>query len=1038
VQIALNSEQQKAVTHQGSALLVIAGPGSGKTRVIVERVENLTKNGIPSENILCLTFTQKAAGEMQERLETKGIMNAIVSTYHSFCRDLCAENAEATGIGKTTKIIPKSSMLVWCMKNTDSFKFDTTVLDVSGDLISIYTAMHEGISNFKEEMITPDALEKWLDSEQKKLESLSEKEKAKKENLARQEYVSRHREFNKVYKKYLEYEKEKLLIDYDDMINRAITLLKTSKLVQAECREKFKYILVDEFQDNNYAQFELLKLLANDGNVTVVGDEDQLIYSFQGASPNNFTSFQDFFSPVKIVYLEENYRSTKNIVDTAKLLLPKDNSKKLYSNLEKGEPVHIVRPDTDEAEVEFVLETIQNLIGTKFTHRTRGPSTIQYKDIAILSRKKETGDLFAQVLKSYNIPSIYVGNFNIFTSPIIRELLDYLKATSSPSTNGQTLFKIMERQGIEDRNIRIILEEAQKIARNVAPGSSDYVYEKMKECNSFDITQKPEVLEVVELIEKLRKEMSKNNLIEFLRKVTYEMTGIFQRCIQTDTLESRRNIAILNAFYESVLEFFNLNPDGTIKDFLEHMSYLDKFELDFEEATTDEDSVQIMTMHKSKGKEFPVVFITDVVQGRFPPSYRTRKYFPPGDLLQGKDKMRHSKEKHVQEEKRLLYVGMSRAQNQLFVLAPKRYEGNLNEKKVSEFLNDIDYDKRPEIIKTYEYKGKGILQDTPTEYVERIKKEKQHEAALAIDQMALTTAAHKLIHLARIKYFEEHRKDDPHCKNFDPMKVFEINLSQVSLDQDLNGNIPPLFNEKNLTLSPTSIETYLDCPFQFKLNRMRVPGPNRTYFDLGTSIHNTIQEVSETKKDKGKLLPKDEVEKILDNKWIFRTFESNDQESVVKTTAKELIEKYLDMEQKSKNKIVGVEEEFAITRNNVVINGKIDRIEENSDGEYELLDFKTSKTFKKPDELETDIQLNMYAAAMRDISKFKKLPVKATLVYLRDKPVECKITQQNVDLVMARVDETIQNILQGNFEATPSNSVCRNCSYNEMCEFAER
>src|SRR6185437_9805 len=133
----------------------------------------------------------------------------------------------------------------------------------------------------------------------------------------------------------------------------------------------------------------------------------------------------------------------------------------------------------------------------------------------------------------YNIPSIYVGNFNIFTSPIIRELLDYLRATSSPSTNGQTLFKIMERQGIEDKNIRLILEEAQKIARNVAPGSSDYVYEKMKECNSFDITQKPEVLEVVELIEKLRKEMSKNNLIEFLRKVTYEMTGIFQRCIQS-------------------------------------------------------------------------------------------------------------------------------------------------------------------------------------------------------------------------------------------------------------------------------------------------------------------------------------------------------------------------------------------------------------------------------------------------------------------------------------------------------------------------
>jgi len=190
-----NESQQQAIAHSGSPLLVIAGPGSGKTRVIVERVDHLSKNGIQSDNILCLTFTQKAAGEMKERLEKKGIMNATVSTYHAFCRDLCAENGEATGVGKETKIIPKSSMLVWCMKNTDSFKFDTSVLDISGDLISIYTAMHEGISNFKEEMITPEELEKWLDSEQKKLDGLSESDKSKRENLERQEYIFRHREF---------------------------------------------------------------------------------------------------------------------------------------------------------------------------------------------------------------------------------------------------------------------------------------------------------------------------------------------------------------------------------------------------------------------------------------------------------------------------------------------------------------------------------------------------------------------------------------------------------------------------------------------------------------------------------------------------------------------------------------------------------------------------------------------------------------------------------------------------------------------------
>jgi len=1028
----LNEQQAKAVNHTGSPLLVIAGPGSGKTRVITERVEFLIKNKIPSENILCLTFTHKAAGEMQERLEKKGIMSTTVSTYHSFCRDLCTENSDLTGLGKGTKIIPKSSMLVWCMKNTDSFNFDPNVIEISGDLVPIYTAMHEGISNFKEEMSTPDDLENWLNEEQKNIDGLSDEDRAKKINIARQEYVNKHREFNKVYRGYIEYEKEKTLVDYDDMINKAITLLKTNDLVLKDCHEKYQYILVDEFQDNNFSQFELLKLLSKNGNITIVGDEDQLVYSFQGASANNFSSFEDYFKPIEKIFLEENYRSSKNIVDTAKLLLPQGTSKKLFSNLEEGEPVHIVRPDSDDSELEFVLKTIQKMVGTKFTHRERGDTTYQYKDFAILSRKKDTGDRFAQILKSHNIPSTYVGNYNIFSSPLIRELLYYLKVANSPSTNGQTLFKIMEMRGIDDINIHLILKEANQIARNIEPGKSDYVYEKMKECNSFDISQKPEVLEIVDLIEKLRKEMANNSLIEFLRKVTYEMTGIFQRCLKLETLESRRSVAILNAFYESALEFSNLYPESDAKDFLEHISYLNKFELDFEEAITDDDSVQIMTMHKSKGKEFPVVFIPEIVDRRFPHDYRSRKYFPPGDLIKGDDKERHSKEKHIQEEKRLLYVAMSRAQNQLFVLAPKRY-GDV-EKKVSVFLTDIKYDKNPKIMKSYDYQGKVTLQDTPAEFVERIKKEKQAAASLAIDQMSITSAVHKLIELARIKYFEEHKTDDPQCKNFDPMKIFEIDVNQVSLDEDLAGKELPLFNKNNLTLSPSSLDTYLKCPFQFKLDRMRVPGPNKIYFDLGTSVHDTIQKISENK-IAGKDTSDDEVKKILDEKWIFRTFESGDQESTVKSSAQEMVEKYVEMEKENQNTIVAVEEDFALKRKNIVINGRIDKIEKNGE-EYELVDYKTGKTMKKESELISDVQLNVYAAALKDNPKFGKLPVKATLVYLRKKAVSTIISEDSVDAVMNGVDNAIDEILAGNFEANPSNSNCRNCSYKNMCEFA--
>jgi len=260
-------------------------------------------------------------------------------------------------------------------------------------------------------------------------------------------------------------------------------------------------------------------------------------------------------------------------------------------------------------------------------------------------------------------------------------------------------------------------------------------------------------------------------------------------------------------------------------------------------------------------------------------------------------------------------------------------------------------------------------------------------------------------------------------------------MSQVSLEEDLGGKIIPMFNESNLTLSASSIDTYLQCPFQFKLNRMRVPGPDQIYFDLGTSVHDTIQRISE-EKIAGKAPNTDESMKILDNKWIFKTFQSGDQESTVKNTAKDMVAKYLEMENQNTNEIVVVEEDFEIKRKNVIIKGRIDRIEKNGNDEYELFDYKTGKTSKKPNELISDIQINLYATAMKDNPKFNKLPVKATLVYLRDKPVECTISEMNVNAVMDGVDEAIDDMLAGKFEATPSNKVCRNCSYKNMCEFA--
>ena len=345
--VSLNAEQRKAVEHKGGPLLVVAGPGSGKTRVIIERVMHLVKTGLKPQEILCLTFSEKAAAEMKQRLEQViDVTEMDVSTFHSFAKEVLEDNVLDSGIGLSSGVIKRSAQLVWGLKNIDNFGFKH--LEIGNNAVEVIESVIDGISTFKDELVSPQELNEYVEKKMK--QELSEEVR---------DFVLKLSDMSKVYQKYQAFQRSKSVIDFDDMVVQAVELFRRKQNVLSKYRKRYQHILVDEFQDNNFAQLELVKLMGQGDNVTVVGDDDQSIYRFQGAYLTNFQDFKSFFPGTTVVTLNRNYRSSKNIVKIAGALLSTvadRETKQLYSENEDGEKVSVAACSSESAEVEFVVD----------------------------------------------------------------------------------------------------------------------------------------------------------------------------------------------------------------------------------------------------------------------------------------------------------------------------------------------------------------------------------------------------------------------------------------------------------------------------------------------------------------------------------------------------------------------------------------------------------------------------------------------------------------------------------------------------------
>jgi DNA helicase-2/ATP-dependent DNA helicase PcrA len=624
----LNPEQKRAVEHIEGPLLILAGAGSGKTRVITYRIANLIENyGVSPYNILAITFTNKAAEEMKERvnkLVPDRAGDVWVSTFHSACVRILRREAEKIGYQNDFIIFDAGdqlSVIKECLKrmNLDEKKFPTRGIAYF-------------ISSAKSKLMDPD------------------------ETLAKSQGDFKEEVYAEVYKLYQDILKANNALDFDDLIGVTVNLFKQRPDVLSKYQERFKYILVDEYQDTNYVQYLLIKLLAERyRNLCVVGDDDQSIYQWRGADIRNILSFEKDYPDTKVIKLEQNYRSTKIILDAANSIITNNRgrkSKSLWTERLEGEKLKLYAAPDEHSEAYFIANTISDL-GVRY----------MYNEIAVLYRVNSLSRVIEDVLVRKGIPYTVVGGTRFYERKEIKDVLAYLRLIANPREN-ISLRRIinMPKRGIGKTTLDAL--DAYSISTGMP------IYELLKSPESVPkLSRIPAgIAYFIDLIEGIRAQMA-DLTVSQLVKLVIERSGLADEYKNEGTLEALNRLDNMMELVSVAVEFENNYPDLNITEFLADIS----LQSDIDELKGDNNAVTLMTLHSAKGLEFPVVFIAGMEEGLFPHS---RSFFEPEEM---------------EEERRLSYVGVTRAQDLLYLTYAKQRNrfGQLNFNSPSRFLEEI-------------------------------------------------------------------------------------------------------------------------------------------------------------------------------------------------------------------------------------------------------------------------------------------------------------------------------------------------------------
>lgn len=633
--MTLNDKQLEAVEHKDGPCLVLAGAGSGKTKVLTQRIINLIDSGVSPYNILAITFTNKAAKEMRNRVENElgSITDSIfIGTFHSFGLRILRENYIDIGYTSNITILDTDDAKAIVKRIFKENGYDPAKYEIRTIINKISSAKNDGIS--------PDEYTKLFLNDLDIVIGL-------------------------VYKEYTKLLKDNNSVDFDDLLLKPVELLKKNKIILEKYQERFKYILVDEYQDTNSIQYELCKLLASRyKNIFVVGDANQSIYSFRNADYRNILNFEKDYKNTKVILLEENYRSTNNILKAANSVIKNNSEGKklnLWSSKRDGELIDYIRCEDEIKEANFVINKIKDLVSNGY----------KYSDIAVLYRTNAQSRVVEDAFVRNNIPHNIIGSYYFYNRKEIKDLIAYLKLIYNPcdSVSLERIINVPKR-GIGAKSIENLRKKATE--NNIS---------------MFDAIDSGKELEFKKMILKLQEFSLNGNLSDLIEEIL-STTGLRMEYEINKSLENEAKVENLNEF-KTVALMFEESGIYDLQTFLENIALVS----DRGQYNNDGDEVSIMTLHSAKGLEFNVVFLLGMEEGLFP---HNRSFNSLSNL---------------EEERRLCYVGITRAKEKLYLLSARQRTifGKTSGTIESRFIREINDDLINKISSVKEHEEKRVV-----------------------------------------------------------------------------------------------------------------------------------------------------------------------------------------------------------------------------------------------------------------------------------------------------------------------------------------
>ena len=1014
----LNEEQKEAVLHTEGPLLIVAGAGTGKTTVITRKVAYLIyRKKIKPEDVLAVTFTERAANEMEERVETllpHGFVDLWISTFHSFCDRILRQHGLDIGISNDFKLLDQSTC--WLLVRQNFERFNLKYYRPLGSPTRFIYALINHFSRCKDEGIFPEDYLKYADELKVNFEDyISYKENSEIENES-----ERIKEIAQAYYEYQKLLLENNSLDFGDLINYCLKLFQTRPFILKKYREKFKYILVDEFQDTNWAQYELVKLLAfPKNNLTVCADDDQSIFRFRGASFNNVLQFKKDFPRAKEVVLVKNYRSCQEILDLSYKFIQLNNPNRLEFQLNQVKELKeiakrkgvdlslfkkidkkLISSTKGEAIIELLhfsthQEEIDGIIN-KIIHILKEDKNSNFSDFAILARTNEVANGFSRAMERFNLPYYFLASRGLYFKPVILDIISYFKLLDNYHENA-ALYRILNLPFL-DISYQDIVE------------ITNYSYKKSK--SLFEVLQQLAIVPHISqnTIQKI------NSLLSLIKKHTFytkeksvselfldflQSSGYLKYLTQKDTFQNRGNLDLINQFYDKIKEFEESQVDPCLKNFMEMLNLEleggEEGSLKFD-PELGPDMIKIMTIHSAKGLEFKYVFLPSLVDKRFPtisrkdpieiPEALVKEVIPSGDV-------------HIQEERRLFYVALTRAKKGLFLSFADSYGGSRS-KKPSRFLFEL-----------------GIL----SQEINKVKTRELKDKILS-DALLLKS------------------------------------LEKLNKNKILSSNLPS-------HISFTQLAAFNKCPLQYKFAHiLKIQVKGSPSFSYGKTIHNTLFDFvrlwlekkekpqhiqqdllcgdkKENIQDGGAFLTLEDLIEIYKRNWIDDWYESKTREQEYYKAGKNALKKFYDTFSQNPPEIAKVngspalEQGFNIKVGDYLLIGQIDRIDilekiKDTRNGVEIIDYKTGQAPRTLN-LEDKKQLLIYQIAAEEVLGLE--PIRLTYFYLDGARTLSFIgSDKDKKNLKKEIIEIAQKIQRSDFSPTPGWH-CKFCDFKNICEF---